>query len=146
MIDVQLIADDELLKTAFDIRREVFVEEQKVSQEDEFDAYENESRHFLATLNGKPCGAARWRYTPKGMKLERFAVSAAFRRKGVASALVQAVIDDVHAQPNTAGKLMYMHAQTTALPLYKKFGFEIQGDLFVECDIEHYVMVKYTQA
>lgn len=142
MIDVQLIENDQQLKTAFEIRREVFVVEQKVPHEEEFDAYEDECRHFLALLDGAPCGAARWRYTPKGIKLERFAVSAAFRRKGVASALVQAVLDDVQAQPEVAGKLMYMHAQTTALPLYKKFGFEIQGDMFVECDIDHYLMVK----
>lgn len=142
MIDVQLIETDQQLKIAFEIRREVFVVEQKVPHEEEFDAYEDECRHFLAVLDGTPCGAARWRYTPKGIKLERFAVSAAFRCKGVASALVQAVIDDVQAQPEVVGKLMYMHAQTTALPLYKKFGFEIQGDMFVECDIEHYLMVK----
>ncbi|EAY31198.1 GNAT family N-acetyltransferase [Microscilla marina] len=146
MMKVKLIVTDEQRKIAFNIRNEVFVEEQQVPREDEFDEFENESRHFLATIHQQPCGAARWRYTPKGIKLERFAVLSSFRRQGVASALLQAVIDDVQAQPNTEGRLMYMHAQTTALPLYKKFGFKVQGDLFVECDIEHYLMTKVVKA
>lgn len=142
MTQVQLIGDNTQLEQAFNIRKEVFVEEQKVALEDEIDAFEDEARHFLATLNNQPCGAARWRYTTKGIKLERFAVLPSFRGKGVASALVQAVLDDIAQQPDTNGKPLYMHAQVEVVPLYKKFGFEITGDLFVECDIEHYPMEK----
>jgi len=133
---------DDLLKAAFLIRQKVFVEEQNVPAAEEYDEYETTSRHFLAFYNGIPCGTARWRYTDKGIKLERFAVLADFRSQKVGSALVQAVLEDVQQQADTAGKLLYLHAQVTAMPLYAKFGFEPLGDRFLECDIEHYKMIR----
>ncbi|GAA4450591.1 GNAT family N-acetyltransferase [Nibrella saemangeumensis] len=140
MIDVLLITNPAELEKAFAIRREVFVEEQQVPADEEYDEFEESSRHFLALANGEPCGTARWRQTPKGIKLERFAVRQAFRGQGVGRALVRAVLDDVfrhHAQP----ELVYMHAQVSAMPLYTGFGFEPVGDLFDECGIMHYKMV-----
>ncbi|NVK49669.1 MAG: GNAT family N-acetyltransferase, partial [Cyclobacteriaceae bacterium] len=46
---------------AFKIRTEVFVKEQKVDPDAEYDEYEESSTHFLASLNGKAVGTARWR-------------------------------------------------------------------------------------
>lgn len=142
MTTVQLIEDDGLLLLAFAIRKEVFVEEQQVPQDEEYDQYEPTSRHFLALVDGFPAGTARWRYTEKGIKLERFAVRKEFRGKGVGKALVQAVLDDVAAQPESAGKLCYMHAQISAMPLYAPFGFQPEGEMFDECGIWHYKMVR----
>jgi len=130
------------LKQAFSIREEVFLVEQKVSYEDEFDVYDQEARHFLVLKEEIPCGTARWRYTANGAKLERFAVLASFRRQGVASVLVQAVLEDIIEQSKGQDLLLYLHAQTDAVPLYEKFGFQISGDLFMECDIAHYPMAK----
>lgn len=138
---VVVLADSlELKERLFDIRREVFVVEQKVAPEEEFDEFEDTSRHFVALDNeGTAIGSARWRVTSKGCKMERFAVRKDWRRKGVASALVRAVLDDIYAQRGS-GQYLYMHAQLDAVPLYEKFGFQKQGDIFSECDILHYLM------
>ncbi|RYY32299.1 MAG: GNAT family N-acetyltransferase, partial [Sphingobacteriaceae bacterium] len=80
------------LETVFAIRREVFVVEQNCPPELEWE-FEDESTHFLAKVDGVPAGAARWRKTDKGYKLERFAVLQQYRGKGVAQAVVQAVLD-----------------------------------------------------
>lgn len=133
--------NEDLLKAAFQIREKVFVEEQHVPAEEEYDAYETTSRHFLAYYTAIPCGTARWRHTEKGIKLERFAVLPEFRSKKVGSALVQKLLEDVQNQPDTHGKPVYLHAQVTAMPLYAKFGFQPVGDMFLECDIQHYKMV-----
>lgn len=140
-IHVKLITDETELKTAFSIREKVFVVEQQVPAEEEYDEYESASRHFLASFNEKACGTARWRFTEKGIKLERFAVLPDFRSKKVGSALVKALLEDIHNQPDTQGKLIYLHAQLTAMPLYSKFGFKAVGEMFEECAIKHYKMV-----
>jgi predicted GNAT family N-acyltransferase len=58
----------------------------------------------------------------------------------VGQALVAAVLADIANDPGTAGKQKYLHAQLTAVPLYSKFGFEKEGDIFDECNILHYKM------
>ncbi|MBD8490178.1 GNAT family N-acetyltransferase [Echinicola sp. CAU 1574] len=142
-IIVRKVKTETDLETIFDIRQKVFVEEQEVAPEEEYDEYEKTSTHFLAILEGKPAGTARWRFTDNGIKLERFAVLKEARGKGVGQALVKAVIDDIAATPDALGKLLYMHAQLDAVPLYAKFGFQKRGDIFSECDILHYKMERY---
>jgi predicted GNAT family N-acyltransferase len=136
------ISDESDMQTAFKIREEVFVVEQNVPKEDEYDEFEISSTHFLAYCDGQPCGTARWRYTDKGIKLERFAVREGFRSSGVGSSLVQAVLADIASKPEAAGKKLYLHAQLTAVPLYEKFHFHKEGDIFDECGIMHYKMTK----
>ena len=118
------------------IRNRVFIEEQAVSPEEEYDEFEEESRHFLAIMNGEAAGTARWRKTEKGIKLERFAVLKEFRGKGVGRALVQAVLQDVMEMVSQPG-LIYLHAQVQAIPFYTKLGFEASGPEFSEADIRH---------
>lgn len=142
-VKVIKIKEQQQLEQAFKIRQKVFVEEQKVSREEEYDEFEQTSTHFLV-LNDreKACGTARWRFTEKGIKLERFAVLKEERGSGAGSALVNAVLDDVSQHPEAAGKIIYLHAQLTAVPLYKKFGFTEEGEQFEECNIRHYKMTK----
>ncbi len=139
-LQVNRITAEEDLKSAFKIRKEVFVIEQEVDPADEYDQFEETSTHFLALLDGMPVGTARWRFTQKGIKLERFAVLKEARGKGVGQALVAAVLSDISSDATTSGKLKYLHAQLTAVPLYSKFGFEKEGDIFEECNILHYKM------
>ena len=141
MIIVLPISNPIDLESAFAIRREVFVEEQHVSAEEEYDEFEDISTHFLARSDGTPCGTARWRRTSNGVKLERFAVLKAFRGMGVGKALVKAVLEDVFSQQPEPIERIYLHAQVTAMPLYSSFGFVSIGPMFEEAGIQHYKMV-----
>jgi predicted GNAT family N-acyltransferase len=125
------------LEQAFLIRRTVFVEEQNCPPELEL-ANEEESTHFLATIDHQPCGACRWRKTDKGYKLERFAVLKEYRGKRVGQALVAAVLDDL---PDDA-HYIYLNSQLDAVGLYAKFGFTVEGEQFEEAGIQHFKMVK----
>ncbi|MEM7549108.1 MAG: GNAT family N-acetyltransferase [Bacteroidota bacterium] len=140
-IEAHKTKNDEELEVVFKIRRAVFVEEQKVSEEDEFDEFESESKHFIAYIDSEPAGAARWRITEKGIKLERFAILDKFRAKGIGSALVDAVLKDIESEGLKDQKL-YLHSQIHAVPLYEKFDFEKVGDEFLECDIRHFEMQR----
>ena len=142
MISVQLITSKEDLQKAFAIREKVFIEEQQVDRSEEFDAFEEESYHFIAFNDGLPAGASRWRKTAKGVKLERFAVLPEFRGKGIGSSLVAATLDHINAEVKQKGTALYMHAQLDAVPLYEKHGFKKVGKMFEECDIQHFEMQK----
>jgi predicted GNAT family N-acyltransferase len=136
-IQVNKVSDPAILEKVFAIRREVFVCEQNCPPELEWE-FEDESTHFLALVDNIPAGAARWRKTDKGYKLERFAVLKQFRGIGVAQELVKAVLADLPAD----AAYVYMHAQIQAVSLYKKFGFETIGPEFEEAGIRHFKMEK----
>ncbi|PRY84972.1 GNAT family N-acetyltransferase [Mongoliibacter ruber] len=142
-IVVTKVLTKEQLETIFKIREEVFVIEQEVDPSEEYDEFEDTSIHFLAKVNNIPAGTARWRFTDNGIKLERFAVIKQQRGKGVGQSLVKAVLEDIAKNPDAKGKKLYMHAQLPAVPLYAKFGFDKVGDLFEECNIQHYKMELY---
>jgi predicted GNAT family N-acyltransferase len=136
-IIVSKATTQEDLDKVYAVRREVFVVEQNCPPELEWE-FEDESNHFLATVDGEAAGACRWRKTDKGYKLERFAVLQKFRGFGVGQSLVQAVLDDLPAD----AAYVYLHAQIQAVSLYKKFGFEETGPEFEEAGIRHYKMIK----
>jgi predicted GNAT family N-acyltransferase len=129
-------------ETAHNIRYEVFVIGQNVPEDMEYDEFEDVSTHFLAYAGETPCGTARWRITENGIKLERFAVSEKYRGLGVGSALVANVLEDIAKRPEAKGKPLYLHAQISAMNLYAKFGFKQKGEIFQECDIDHYKMYR----
>jgi predicted GNAT family N-acyltransferase len=136
-VQVTKVTDPSELEKVFAIRREVFVGEQNCPPELEWE-FEDESNHFLATVDGEPAGASRWRKTDKGYKLERFAVLKKFRGRGVGQELVKTVLADLPADAS----YVYMHAQLLAIPLYEKFNFEKVGPEFEEAGIRHYKMVR----
>ncbi|MEQ9440172.1 MAG: GNAT family N-acetyltransferase [Cyclobacteriaceae bacterium] len=130
---------------AFQVRNVVFVQEQQVASEDEYDVYDETASHFIAYDNHQQaCGTARWRKTHKGIKLERFAVLKSHRAQGVGAALLTAVLRDVQDAwgERIPHPHIYLHAQTPAVPFYEKFGFQKEGKEFEECDIKHFLMRK----
>ena len=135
-IEVKRVSDETDMENVFAIRRKVFVDEQECPPELEWE-FEDEARHFLATVNGLPAGASRWRQTDKGYKLERFAVLKEHRNLGLGQALVSAVLNDLPVQAD----YIYLHAQLAAMGLYEKFGFKRVGEQFEEAGIQHYKMV-----
>ena len=132
---VKKVSDPRNLDSVFAIRRKVFVEEQECPPELEWE-FEDESNHFLATVNQVPAGACRWRKTEKGYKLERFAVLPEFRGMGVGQKMVETVLNDLPGDLST----VYLHAQLPAIGLYEKFGFKKYGEQFEEAGIQHFKM------
>src|SRR5690606_20670374 len=130
------------LETVFQIREAVFVLEQQVDPKEEYDEFETSSTHFLAKVDGSDAGTARWRITEEGIKLERFAVLSAMRGLGVGQALVRTVLEDIANGREGKNKMIYLHAQLPAVPLYQKFGFKKEGGIFMECGIAHYNMKR----
>jgi len=143
MIEVKRVSfqDKALAEQVFAIRRKVFVEEEGVDPGLEYD-HEEESRHYLLLIAGKPVAAARWRETEKGIKLERFAVLPEFRNRGFGQIILKEVLNDVVP----LGKTIYLHSQLRAVPFYERNGFIKEGDVFYEANMGHYLMTHYRNA
>jgi len=118
------------------IRRRVFIEEQKVPEELEWDEFDDTSIHFLATLDEKAVAVARLK--PDG-QIGRMAVLAEHRDQGLGSLLLQFVLQQAAKQKLNE---VYLHAQTTAIRFYEKQGFATCGEIFYEADIPHREMLK----
>jgi len=137
MIKVTKVTEGTALAQALTIRDTVFVQEQGCPADLEHE-HDDIAVHFLAAINGIPAGAARWRRTEAGFKLERFAVLPAFRGKGIATALISAVLADLPPE----AIYIYLHAQADAVPVYEQNGFAKSGDAFEEAGIRHFKMIK----
>lgn len=122
-------SDAEQLKP---LRLQVFVAEQGVPEDEEFDADDPRSQHFMARdAEGTVVGVAR--LTPDG-RIGRMAVDAEWRGRGVGSALLQSAIDAAAARGLSEVRLS---AQTHALEFYARHGFEASGEVFDDCGIPH---------
>lgn len=130
----------------FDIRRSVFIVEQKCPPKLEWDDFEHSATHFLAWSEDKIVGTARMReVTHDGTavaKLERFAVMREWRGRGFGRLLIQAVIDYASDQGYTR---FFLHAQEHLEELYASFGFQRVGDVFMEAGIPHLPMAMNLQ-
>lgn len=114
------------------VRTAVFVLEQDVPEEEEWDEFDPLSRHVLARDGqGKPVGTGR--LTPKGT-IGRMAVLREWRGRGVGEAMLRVLLEiarDRHF--DSVG----IHAQTHALGFYERAGFVAHGEEFDECGIAH---------
>jgi predicted GNAT family N-acyltransferase len=133
-IIVEKVDNHEQIETAFSIRRQVFVEEQNVSQERE-SMDDEEAVHYLATVNGLPAGAARYRKMEKGAKIERIAVLNTFRGQRIGEAILLKILDDLKNEDK-----IYLYAQVIATPFYIKNGFRQTDNYFLDAGIEHVEM------
>jgi len=117
------------------VRETVFVLEQQVPIEDEWDELDPRCRHVLARdRNNQPIGTGR--LTPEG-KIGRMAVLPEWRNHGVGDAMLVALMDQARGQGRTEVSL---HAQVSAIDFYSRHGFMPHGDRFWEAGIEHQAM------
>ncbi|WP_295364096.1 GNAT family N-acetyltransferase [Arenimonas sp.] len=117
------------------VRETVFILEQKVPEEEEWDDLDPRCHHVLARDEaGRPVGTGR--LTPEH-KIGRMAVLREWRDKGVGSALLVALVDKARSLGWTEVKL---NAQVSALDFYARHGFEPYGPRFMEAGIEHQAM------
>ncbi len=123
------------------VRTRVFIEEQDIPADLEWDEYDAISWHCLAVVENHsqaPQYIGTGRLQPNG-KITRIAVLPEWRRRGVANGIVSTLLTlaNQHKLPD-----LFLHAQTTAQGLYKKHGFIACGEEFDEGGIAHIAMHK----
>lgn len=116
------------------IRQRVFIDEQRVPAELEWDELDPVSTHFLARVDNTPVATAR--LTPAG-QIGRMAVLPAYRRRGIATAMLRRVVE--HARRQGFNRV-FLHAQVQVIDFYSAHGFTTEGEIFLDAGIEHCAM------
>ena len=128
---------NELGEQARQVREAVFVDEQKVPREMEWDEHDAVSRHVLARDDeGTPIGTGR---LFSAGQLGRMAVLADWRGKGVGRALLERLLGEA---TRLGLEHLALHSQTQAGGFYRRFGFVEEGPEFMEAGIPHRIMVR----
>jgi predicted GNAT family N-acyltransferase len=123
------------------IRDQVFIIEQRVPRDEEFDDRDPLCPH--AVVYEQEAAVATGRIDlDKGGKVGRVAVLKSHRRRGVGRLLMQAL--EQHARQQGAERV-WCHAQLQAVPFYELLGYRVCGDEFEEANIPHVFMEKTLQ-
>ncbi len=119
------------------IRETVFIHEQNVPVELEWDGLDSSCLHVLAwNERGDAIGTARMQ---KNGTIGRMAVLKDWRRCGVGRALLQTLLDLAIKQGLAR---VTLSAQIHALGFYERAGFHVIGEPFMDAGIPHRKMVK----
>lgn len=117
------------------IRRLVFINEQDVPENMEWDNEDVTALHCIAILNGNVVATGRLQ---EDGQLGRMAVLKEFRNQGIGSKILQHLL-----QQKTPDQTLFLNAQTQAVNFYKKFNFSKDGNEFIEAGIPHFLMTRH---
>ena len=127
------------LNAALALRYDVFCLEQGVPRREEQDGRDHHGVHLVAIADGEVVGTCRLVFVGATVQFSRLAVRRSERRRGIATALLEAA--ERETRSGGANRLV-LHAQTYARALYDAAGYETRGREFTEAGIEHVAMEK----
>jgi YbgC/YbaW family acyl-CoA thioester hydrolase len=141
MVDVRVGPWGELEAAARPVRAEVFVTEQKIPAEMEWDDADADAVHAVAYNRlGRALGTGRMlEHVPGVAKIGRMAVAASSRHAGVGRAVLDALLAAARAK---GYRQAVLHAQLGAAPFYERAGFVRRGPEFDEAGIAHVEMLR----
>lgn len=113
------------------VRTPVFIEEQAVTPEFEWDDIDATAVHLLALLDNEPIACLR---IIEYKKIGRMAVLKSYRGRGLGAALLREAVAICKKQ---GSKSVYLSAQTHAIEFYRKAGFKQISDEYCDVDIPH---------
>ena len=122
------------------LRIQVFVAEQGVPFEQEFDEYDDFGFHAMAIINESLVGTGRvYRISSREIYIGRMAVKRCRRRNGIGGMLL-GVLEEKAIE--LGGSKVTLHAQVYVRKFYEKHGYIVRGEPFLEENIDHIMMVK----
>jgi predicted GNAT family N-acyltransferase len=117
------------------IREAVFINEQGVDRDLEWDGQDETAAHFIALDEaGRALGTGR---LLEGGQIGRMAVLADQRGRGIGRRILDLAVEHAKNQGLTE---VFLHAQADAVEFYGKAGFVTTGGTFMEAGIEHVSM------
>ena len=122
---------DDLAQDARVIREAVFIQEQQIAPEDEWDVEDTISTHFVAYLQDQAVATAR---LLKNHSIGRVAVLQSARGTGIGYKTMRAVIDQAKAEQR---KFVKLSSQVHAIGFYRNLGFDVRGEEYLDCGIPH---------
>ncbi|MGX6993269.1 hypothetical protein CBF34_01455 [Vagococcus penaei] len=116
---------------AFYLRMQVFVQEQGIPLQAEFDELDSDAMTYLVIFDDdKPVGTARYlQDDAQTLRLDRLCVHIDYRQQGIGQQLVREL--EQQGQLNNCLKSC-VHSEKHAIPFYKKLGYSVCSDDFME--------------
>ncbi|MDL2236747.1 GNAT family N-acetyltransferase [Christensenellaceae bacterium OttesenSCG-928-K19] len=137
MITNKWIAGNGEWEDAKKLRREVFIEEQNVAEEQEFDDLDLQSLHLVVYDGDTPIATGRIWHDGKTFRIGRCCVTKSERGGGIGDLLLKLLlIKTFEYNPSE----VRIHAQTYAVPFYERYGFACEGEEYMEENIPHKTM------
>ena len=119
------------------VRRMVFIEEQHVPEELEWDEFDDTAHHILVCDEAdNPIATGRIKTDGH---IGRMAVLKNYRNRGIGREVLSALTEEA---TNRKLQSVFLHAQVTAIPFYEKQGFEVTSEEFMDANIPHRTMAK----
>lgn len=137
------VSTEQQLQSCREIRVTVFVEEQGVPLEDEFDQWDAlrpEAKHIVALSEELPVATSRLRFVGDYAKLERICILLPYRKYGLGRLLLARLEELARAK---GAKKAVLHGQVQAEGFYEKLGYTREGEPFDEDGILHVKMAKF---
>ncbi|MDR0361698.1 MAG: GNAT family N-acetyltransferase [Planctomycetota bacterium] len=136
-IDCFAGSDDPRFAEARTVRTRVFVEEQNVPLEEEWDELDAVATHLVAVADGNAAGTLRCYREGDWWRVGRVAVLPEYRGMGLAARMMEACLGLAR---ECGMKMSCLNAQSDKMGLYEKFGYARTGGEFMEASIPHYRM------
>ncbi|WP_299956240.1 GNAT family N-acetyltransferase [uncultured Roseobacter sp.] len=135
------IAQTDDIDTCLALRRQVFIEEQGVSEAEEIDGLDGTALHLLAVDGATPVGTARILIKGDTAKIGRVCVLRTARGTGLGAQLIEAALGLTRAQSGVTRAVL--GAQVQALGFYEKLGFAAFGPVYDDAGIDHRDMERF---
>ncbi len=126
------VRDDQDQQALHALRRQVFIQEQNVAEDEEWDGRDAESVQLLIENHDGEV-VATGRLLPEG-RIGRMAVRKDVRGQGLGAMLMRSFIE---RSKSLGMKNLVLDAQVHAIPFYEKFAFVVVSDVFLDAGIEH---------
>lgn len=127
------------LKDAYEIRTRVFVEEQNISKNIEFDNKDKFSNHLVVYKDDMPVATGRLLIENNKYILGRIAVLKEERGNKYGDLVLRMLIRKAF---DLGADIIELHSQLSAVEFYKKLGFKVIGKPYEEASILHVNMIK----
>lgn len=118
----------------YNIRKQVFCEEQGIPEEEGFDETDYYALHVLLYVDDKPAGTGRIYHDGHTNRIGQIAVLKEYRGKGLGDLLTRLLLFKTFQH---GAEEIVIHAQSYIAGVYKKFGFVTEGEEFLEKGIPH---------
>jgi predicted GNAT family N-acyltransferase len=136
-ISIKITHWDEAKSQVMPIRHEIFIKEQKVPDELEWDEFDQNALHAIVKKENQVIGTARLIMDNTIAKIGRMAIQKEYRQQGLGQELLFTLLQ--RAKEKGAQECI-LHAQTHAIAFYAKADFEPHGPIFDEAGIPHVEM------
>ena len=140
MTHVRIITPGGDYSDASKVRFSVFVKEQGIPEENEYDENDKTAYHAVLYEDEAPVACGRLYFEDGAAHIGRVAVLKQRRRLGYATAVCEELVDLAAALGRA--DVVALGAQKYVVGLYEKLGFKIVGEEYLDENIPHLKMIK----